>query len=152
MAIKISLQSFLKDADERVKKAAADVLNEEAQKIENQMLENMNKQGIQERSGNLRRSLKFTEATPEKPYALIKSEVYAVYETGKKKGQKVVVKQPGKRNPAMKGRYRYGVPYGRLLEFSPRLNKPFFYTAWYNTRKETRERIMEKIGNAWSGN
>lgn len=140
MAKSMSLQAFLKDADERVKKAAADALNKAADEMEMQIRENMNAQNIQVRTGKLRASLKATKATPKKLNVLIKSEVFAP-----------PPKRPGSRNPRMKGRYKYGVPYGRLLEFSPRINKPFFYTAWYNKRQQIKQEIMETIGNAWSG-
>ena len=140
MAKSMSLQAFLKDADERVKKAAADALNKAADEMEMQIRENMNAQNIQVRTGKLRASLKATKATPKKLNVLIKSEVFAKSP-----------KRPGSRNPRMKGRYKYGVPYGRLLEFSPRINKPFFYTAWYKKRQQIKQEIMETIGNAWSG-
>lgn len=140
MAKSMSLQAFLKDADERVKKAAADALNKAADEMEMQIRENMNAQNIQVRTGKLRASLKATKATPKKLNVLIKSEVFAP-----------PPKRPGSRNPRMKGRYKYGAPYGRLLEFSPRINKPFFYTAWYNKRQQIKQEIMETIGNAWSG-
>lgn len=141
MAKSISLQSFLKNADERVKVAAAEALNEAAAQLETRIRENMAKQGIQERSGNLRASLKATKATPKRLKVLLKSEVFAK-----------TPRRPGLYNPRMKGRYKWGVPYGRILEFSPRINKPFFYAAWYAERSKIKEEVMEKIGNAWSGN
>lgn len=140
MAKSISLQNFLKDADERVKEAAAKALNESAEKLEAQIKANMDKQGIKIGEGNLLASLKATKATPKNLKILIKSEVYAP-----------VPKNPGSRNPRMKGRYKYGVPYGRILEFSPHYEKPFFYTAWYKMRNDIKDEVMEKIGNAWSG-
>lgn len=41
MSNNISLQRFLKDADERVRKAAAEALNEAAEELQNQIKSNM---------------------------------------------------------------------------------------------------------------
>ena len=139
MARNISLQRLLKDADERVKQAAADALNQAGAELKAEVKANMDKQHIKEDTGKLLASIDFTKADKDHLYVLLKSEVYAK-----------IPKNPGRDNPAMKGRYKKGVPYGRIIEFG-RINKPFFYTAWYDKRKEIREQIMEKIGNAWSG-
>ena len=136
----VSLHRFLKDADERVRQAAADALNKAASELESTIEANMNKQGIRNLTGNLRASVKSTKATPKRMNVVIKSEVY-----------KPAPKRPGSRNPAMRGRYKYGVPYGRIIEFSPRINKPFFYTAWYRKRAEIKESVIRAIGDAWSG-
>lgn len=135
----ISLQRFLKDAEEDVRKAAAEALNKAAEELKQEIKNNMASQGIQERTGNLVGSVKASQATDKKLIVKITSEVYAK-----------APKEPGKRNPAMRGRYKYGVPYGRLIEFSPRINKPFFYTAWYAKRKQIKEDIIEAIGKAWN--
>lgn len=135
----ISLQALLKDADEKVKQAAADALNKAAEELENQIKANMASQGIQERTGALIGSVKYSRATPKKLRVLLKSEVFAKEP-----------KEPGKRNPAMKGRYKHGVPYGRIIEFSPHINKPFFYTAWYNKRAQIKKQVIEAIGKEWS--
>lgn len=99
----------------------------------------MTAQGIQERTGKLVGSVKTTTATAKSPSVEISSEVF-----------KPAPKRPGSRNPRMKGRYRYGVPYGRIIEFSPRINKPFFYTAWYKKRSRIKQDVIEKISEAWS--
>jgi len=135
-----SLNAFLKDADERVRKAAADALNEAAEQVQQQIKSNMDAQGIQNRTGQLQRSIKITKATPKRLSCKIESEVF-----------KAAPKKPGSRNPAMRGRYKYGVPYGRLIEFSPRINKPFFYNAWYKLRNTVKKEVMEAIGDAWNG-
>ena len=134
----VSLQKYLKNADERVRQAAADALNEAATELENQIRSNMQAQGIMERTGALRYSLKATKATAKNPRTVIKSEVFVP-----------APKRPGSRNPKMRGRYRYGVPYGRVIEFSPRINRPFFYTAWYEKRREIRETVINKVSEAW---
>lgn len=136
-----SLKAFLKDADEAVRKAAADALNEAAKEMKAQIKTNMAEAGIVTRSGRLRASVKSNRATAKNPRIVIKSEVYAEERP----------QQPGKRNPAMRGRYKYGVPYGRILEFSPRIRKPFFYKAWYEKRDRIKADIIQKIGEAWNG-
>ena len=136
---KTTLKNLLKDADERVRKAASDVINDATKTLVNDIKANMIAQGIRERSGRLRGSIKVTKATEKNPNALIKSEVF-----------KEAPKRPGIRNPRMRGRYKYGVPYGRIIEFSPRIQKPFFYTAWYKERARIKKEVVEAIGNAWS--
>ena len=129
-----------------MKQAAADALNEAAQTLTKDVRANMEKQGIEERTGQLVGSVEATKATPKKLTVVVKSEVFAK----NKDGGLRIPKEPGKYNPAMAGRYKHGVPYGRILEFRPKNPKPFFYTAWYENRKEIREKVIEKIGEAWS--
>lgn len=133
-----SLRAILKDADEKVKKAAVQALNEASEKVQSAIKTNMTSVGIQEKTGELRSSIKVLPATEKNFKATISSEVF-----------KPAPKNPGKRNPEMKGRYKYGTPYGRIIEFSPRINKPFFYTAWYKERKRITEEIIKKVGEAW---
>lgn len=135
----MSLQRFLKDADERVRKAAADALNEAAKELTEQIKSNMAAQGIQQRTGKLAGSIEATTATEKKLAVIVSSEVYAP-----------APKQPGRDNPAMRGRYKNGVPYGRIIEFSPRIKKPFFYTAWYKKRRQIKKDVIEAIGKAWA--
>lgn len=139
----ISLQRFLKDADDMVKQACADALNKAAKDLEAQIEANMSAQGIQNRTGRLRGSVKATTATVKKPVVIIKSDVYAKLPKNPNKNRRLW----GKGNIKYPGR---GVPYGRLLEFSPRINKPFFYTAWYKHKKQIREDIIKTIGEAWN--
>ena len=135
----MSLQRFLKDADERVRKAAADALNEAAKELTEQIKSNMAAQGIQQRTGKLAGSIEATTATAKKLAVIVSSEVYAP-----------APKQPGRDNPAMRGRYKMGTPYGRIIEFSPRIKKPFFYTAWYKKRRQIKKDVIEAIGKAWA--
>lgn len=134
-----TLSTFLKQADERVRQAAADALNEASDEVIKQVKANMSAQGIQEKTGKLRGSVKANKATPKSLNVVIKSEVY-----------KPAPKRPGWRNPKMRGRYKWGVPYGRIIEFSPRIKKPFFYKAWYEKRKQVKEQVMKAIEGAWS--
>ena len=134
-----TLSTFLKQADERVRQAAADALNEASDEVIKQVKANMSAQGIQEKTGKLRGSVKANRATQKSLNVVIKSEVY-----------KPAPKRPGWRNPKMRGRYKWGVPYGRIIEFSPRIKKPFFYKAWYEKRKQVKEQVMKAIEGAWS--
>lgn len=148
MARAISLQRFLKDADVRVREAAAKALNAAANELQNDIKQNMAAVGIKNRTGRLRGSIVVkSPATEKRLNVVLQSEVYAV---NPKTGALAIPKRPGSRNPAMRGRYRNGVPYGRILEFSPRLNKPFFYTAWYRKRKQIKDDVINKISGAWS--
>lgn len=134
-----SLIKILKDADVRVRQAAADALNNAADAVVSQIKDNMSSVGIKERTGSLRGSVRFSKATAKSPRVLIKSEVF-----------KEAPKRPGWRNPKMKGRYKYGVPYGRIIEFSPRIRKPFFYKAWYEKKRAVTEQVTDAISKAWS--
>lgn len=139
MAKNVSLQRFLKQADARVRKAAAEALNTAAAELKRDIVSNMAAQGIRQRTGRLVGSVKTTVATEKRPNVKISSEVFAK-----------APKRPGLRNPRMRSRYKWGVPYGRIIEFSPRINKPFFYTAWYKKRNAIKRAVMETIGEAWS--
>lgn len=137
---KKTLDYLLKDATERVQQAAVDALNGMADYMEQQIENNISKAGIKEDTGALKDSIKTTRAKIGKYSVVISSEVY-----------KPAPENPGSRNPSMAGRYKKGVPYGRILEFSPHYNRPFFYTAWYNSRDAVKEYIISQIGKAWSG-
>lgn len=139
---KMSLAAFLKDKDEAVRQAAADALNKAADEIKQQMLTNMAAQGIEEKSGRLRASVEYDYATAKRPRVLIKSEVF------------VDAPEPdrqGSINPGMKGRYSDNkAPYGRFIEFSPRIRKPWFYKAWYDKMDSAKQRVIDAIGKAWA--
>ena len=141
-----SLQKFLRDADERVRKACADALNEASQELEKQIKTNMSSKGIQNKTGRLRGSVTANKATEKKPVIVIKSEVYAPLPKNQSKNRRLwgksSLKYPSK-----------GVPYGRILEFSPRYKKynNYFYGVWYKNRNKIREDVIKAIGNAWSG-
>ena len=134
-----SLATFLKEADERVRQAAANALNEASDEVIKQVKANMAAQGIREDTGKLRGSVKANKATTKSLNVVIKSEVF-----------KPAPRRAGWRNPKMRGRYKYGVPYGRIIEFSPRIKKPFFYKAWYEKRKQVKSQVIKAIEGAWS--
>ena len=75
--------------------------------------------------------------------AAIKSEVLTEPE---------IPAKPGARNPAMYG--RYPVSYGRIIEFSKRINpngdRSFFYEPWYRMRNNTEKVISERLFKVWS--
>lgn len=142
---KQTLSDFLKDKDEAVRRAAADALNKAADEVKAEMQKNISS-NFEEHTGKMRNSVEFDYATPERPKVLIKSEYV---------GDAPAPDKQGKINPAMKGRYKAGssrdkTPLGRILEFSPRRGKPWFYTAWYNKQKTVEEEIRAKVGEAWS--
>lgn len=139
---KMSLAAFLKDKDDAVRQAAADALNEAADEIKQQMVSNLVAQGITNRTGTLYSSIEFDPATAKRPRVLIKSE--ASVDAPPMDRQGII-------NPAMKGRYTDDkVPYGRLIEFSPRIKKPFFYKAWYDKMNQVKDDIINRIGKAWA--
>ena len=155
------LKNLLKDADENVKKAAIDELNKASEKLVSKMKSNMRAQGIRVRTGKLISSFEIKKATvtPLMPKCIIYSEVYKplpkrvqawrnLWESSTNKQRNTLRRFKGRPS-----KYRYpaqGVPYGRIIEFSPRINKPFFYKAWYEEQKAVRESIILAIGMAWS--
>ena len=135
----LTLQDIMRDWTLRMKREAADALNNAAEEVIRQVRTNMNEQGIHEISHNLANSIQYDKATPDRLKVLVKSE--AVTEGPK---------NPGKINPAMKGRYPEGkAVYGRLIEFSPRIGRPFFYTAWYKKRVKIRGEMVGLIARLW---
>ncbi len=159
MAKRKSLQAILKDADESVRKAAAEALNKASDEIVARMKRNMTQQGIKVRTGRLVSSFRIRRATPSSLRTMISSEVYAPLPKKARAWRNAwTTASPWERMKLRRfvGRptkYRYpaqGVPYGRIIEFSKRINKPFFYKSWYEERKKVVEEIVEKVGEAWS--
>lgn len=151
-AVGITLKEFVKDKADEAIQAGCDVINEEAAKLVGQIKAEMDIVGINERSGDLKGSVKITtKASVKKPNVIIKSEVFAKDKNGKKH----MVVNPGSRqrdgSRAMTANdYKDGVPYGRILEFSPRYKKPFFFKVWDREKARIDHDVREKIGVAWS--
>lgn len=155
----VSLQTFLKDKDEEVRQVAADALNEAASEIKAQIINNLHNQGIRNRTGKLYSSIDFKKATAKRPRILIKSEVYAPLPKGERSLRALQANytvgywRAWRRMHRGVQKFKYpakGVPYGRIIEFSPRINKPFFYVAWYQKRNKVSNDIVNKITRAWS--
>lgn len=144
---------FLRNANQQMREALARQLNRASDEVVSQIKSNMARVGINSRTGRLVGSLKIRRATPKSPRCVIYSEVYAV-KVAKPNWNRHLWKQKGWYMNGLKlGQdLRYptdGVPYGRILEFSPRLNKPFFYKAWYDKQKSVKERILWTVRNCW---
>ena len=133
---RITLKKILSEYGDEVKQAAVESINAAADELESAIKGNMDKAGIKEDTGALRGRIKVRRATVKSLDATIKSEVYAP-----------LPKKPGARNPDINYPAE-GVPYGRLIEFSPRINKPFFYTAWYEKRQKIYADIADSIHKA----
>lgn len=151
-AVGITLKEFVKDKADEAIQAGCDVINEEAAKLVGQIQSEMDVVGINERTGNLKGSVKITtKASVKKPNVIIKSEVFALDKDGKKH----MVVNPGSRQGAGSramtyNDYKDGVPYGRILEFSPRYNRPFFFKVWDREKSRINREVRQKIGVAWS--
>lgn len=138
---KQTLAAFLKDKDEAVRQAAADALNKAADDLKNEMIQNLSKQGIQQETGTLVNSIQYDYATAKRPRVLIKSEASV---------EAPATDRQGMINPGMRGRYDNNrAPYGRFIEFSPRIRKPWFYTAWYDRMASIKQDIIQEISKAW---
>ena len=136
------LNKILKEKSDSIRQAAADALNQTCDQLVSEIKTNMAAAGIESRHGKLIGSIKFKKATAKNPRTYIKSEVYAERP-----------KEPNK-NRRLWGKDditypQDGVPYGRILEFSPRYNRSFFYKTWYERRETTAKEIIDRITDAW---
>ena len=133
----INLKDVLEQYGEKAMEAAAAVMRESA----DQLVAGAKARAPAE-SGKLRDSIRKLEHGSGKRYTV--AMVCDAKST-------VPVKHPGVRNPNAASRYKNtGVPYGRIIEFSPKYNHPFFFTDYYNQRAATREKVIEAIHKAVS--
>lgn len=133
-----TLQRLLKDADIRVKQAAMQALNNAGEELVEGIKESLNST-LNTISGNLEGSVTYEPATENKLMIRVKATA-----------TKPAPKKPGSRTPAMKQRYDNGAPYGAIIEFSPRINKPWFYPVWYRKRDKIKQDVLNAVGDAWS--
>ncbi len=68
----------------------------------------------------------------------------SIHKEAKKQGLKVDVVADAEHNDAEHN----GVYYGRLVEFSPRINRPFLYPAMDAKRKAVKDHITEAVREA----
>lgn len=129
---KTSLKKILSEYSKEVQEAAVNELNKEAESLVSDIDGDMDRAGIKSQSGKLKASVKAIAANLKNLQAKVRSEVYAE-----------MPKNPGKRNKNIRYAGK-GVPYGRIIEFSPRINRPFFYTSFYRKRN----RIIDNIFDA----
>ena len=133
---KTSLKKILKEYSKDVQEAAVNQLNKEAEMLVSDIDADMDRAGIKTNTGALKASVKAIAATVKNLDAGVISEVYAPMPT-----------KPGSRNENI---YypKKGVPYGRLIEFSPRINRPFFYTSFYEKRGKIIDRVFDACKQA----
>lgn len=131
-----SLKKILAEYSKSVQEAAVKALNENAEMLQKDIEADMQSAGIQSISGKLKASIEVNEANMKNLDATVKSEVYAD-----------LPKEPNKRNAEMYYPPK-GVPYGRLIEFSPRINKPFFYTSFYKKKRTIIEDVFKACREA----
>ena len=129
---KTSIKKILSEYSKEVQEAAVNELNKEAESLVSDIDGDMDRAGIKSQSGKLKASVKAIAANLKNLQAKVRSEVYAE-----------MPKNPGKRNKNIRYAGK-GVPYGRIIEFSPRINRPFFYTSFYRKRN----RIIDNIFDA----
>lgn len=129
---KTSLKKILSEYSKEVQEAAVNELNKEAESLVSDIDGDMDRAGIKSQSGKLKASVKAIAANLKNLQAKVRSEVYAE-----------MPKNPGKRNKNIRYAGK-GVPYGRIIEFSPRINRPFFYSSFYRKRN----RIIDNIFDA----
>jgi len=134
-----SLKKILQSYSKEVQNAAMESMNKAVEGLAEDIKSDMDAAGVKEDTGNLRGSIKAFLASEKKLESGVKSEVY----------KKPLPKNPGSRNPNMVYPSK-GVPYGRLIEYSPRINKPFFYTSFYEKRGKIVDDIFEAIKKAGS--
>lgn len=131
-----TISKILRDYSEEVQQAAVDALNRNAVMLQGDIKGSMDTAGIKRDTGKLEESVKVGKATLKNLDATVVSEVY-----------KPLPDNPGSRNPNVYYPSK-GVPYGRLLEFSPRINKPFFYDTFYVLKKMIIDDVFESVRKA----
>lgn len=143
---------FLRNANTQMRTAVANQLNRASDEVMAQMKANMAAVGIKSRTGRLRLLLRVNRATPESPNTVIYSEAEVPRPKRPNWNRHLWRKKGWSMNGLNLGkdlRYPPMVSYGRILEFSPRLNRPFFYTAWYDRRHSVKARIIWAVRNCW---
>ncbi len=70
----------------------------------------------------------------------------SIHKEVKKNGERVTVGTRLKSAPSKK--YPEGVNYGKIVEFSPKINKPFLYPAFDAHKAKTKERVRQAIAEA----
>lgn len=130
----MNLKKILELYGEKAAEAAVQCLNDAIDDMDKLAKENLRKHGIKGKT--MYEAFEQTDATVKKPTAMLAVEIWS----------KKPVKRPGSRTPSMRGRYKNGyVSIGRLIEFSPHINKPFFYDAFYKRKKTIESEITEAI-------
>ena len=143
---------FLKNANLAMREGISRQLNRASDEVVAQMKTNMADAGIHNRTGRLRIMLRIHRATPKSPRCVIYSEAEVPRPKRPNWNRHLWRKKGWSMNGLNLGkdlRYPPNVSYGRILEFSPRINKPFFYKAWYDKQRAVKERVIYAVRNCW---
>lgn len=126
-------KKLIDEFGERVADIAVEKLNEVIRDVEKQAIENLHKHGI--KGTRMYEGFKHKFATRDKEDAWLSVEVWSdnpIMEIGTLWNSGVYDSE-GYANV------------GRIIEFSERINKPFFYDAFYQRRKGLEKEIRAKV-------
>lgn len=112
-------------------RAGAKYINRQGAMLRDEAMKRMAEQGIAVRSGNLRKSLRLIPIVDNKMKDLRVASTVLIDDA-------VVTDKNGKE-----------IAYGRIIEFSPKINKPFFYTAYYESRNDIKDGLAQVIREKW---
>lgn len=128
------LKELIDEFGKEVAKAAAEVINDVILDTEKEAKENLRKHGI--KGTRMYEGFTHTEAdwNADNPEATLALEVWSDEPT----------KKIGNNNSGIYDSMGYA-NVGRIIEFSPRINKPFYYDAFYKRRKGMKKEIHDKV-------
>lgn len=131
---KQALDELAKVYGDKLVQIVEEEVNKGLDEMAERVRQNYEAQGIRVRSGKLISGTKIRRMR-KGSFGRIINEVYNTK----------VPKNPGIHTESMRNRYKKGVPYGRLIEFSPRINKPFFYPAVDSVKEDVLKRIKGRM-------
>lgn len=135
---RINLKTVLEQYGNKAKQAAIDVISKNADELVSGA---KNRASGMNRTGKMQMSIRAIKPKRKNSKYNIVVACDAVNETP--------VKNPGSRNPGMTGKYPVGgFPYPRVLEFSPKYNRPFFFNDYYNSKSALPGQISDAIKKA----
>lgn len=144
------LNDWFNEANGEIQQAVIKAVDDAAEKVIQGMEGYFTSGKLQVRSGTLLNELKdYRRAKVQKSkytgrYSLVGANVIVEKKT------LVTARDPGKINPNMED--RYAVSYGRLIEFSDRLNpngdRDFFFGPWYDLKENVQYDIIKAIMEA----
>lgn len=126
------LKKIIDEFGEEAAKVACDTLNDVIHDVEKQAKENLHEQGI--KGTRMYDGFKLKDADVNRPEAVIAVEVWSEKPT----------KNPININSGIYNSKGYA-NIGRIIEFSPRIQRPFFYDAFYKRRKGLEDEIRAKV-------
>ena len=130
--MQLSVSKIIKEFGEQAGEVAIDVLNDVIHDVVTGAKENLKRHHV--KGSRMYENFEVHEATMKNEEALLAVEVWSDKPT----------KKIGNYNTGIYDSLGYA-NVGRIIEFSTRINKPFFYDAFYKRRKGLEDEIHDKV-------